>query len=250
MRSSNYFPPTRRSRQRRRTLWIVLGLLAVLAVVLVVFPTGLSTGKHPNQTENTTATPTVSHVTHTYEAVLAQYDAALVAANKVIAIATDDIVTQVTRAQNDAASYNNHESGDLCASDALSPNLYQTCLDAEQQSAQSALGDENEATQVEKGDVSTQVASVQEIETAINAFAQQLEGITWPASVSPAVSSLTQALRGYRSAYAQTASDLVAGKPISTDSQPISAAGTAVATQLSNMARTLGIAPGSSPPPS
>jgi len=110
--------------------------------------------------------------------------------------------------------------------------------------------DENEATQVEKTDVSRQVTSVQEIETAINTFAQQLAGITWPASVSAAVANLTQALSGYSNAYARTVTDLVNGKPISTDSQPISAAAAVVATQLGNMATTLGIAPVSSPPTS
>ena len=91
----NYFPPTRRSRQRRRTFRIVLGILAVLAVVFVVFPTGLSTGKHPNQTaDTTTTTVTVSHVARTYEAVLSQYQTALVAPNAAITGATDDIATQ------------------------------------------------------------------------------------------------------------------------------------------------------------
>ncbi|HLN43113.1 MAG TPA: hypothetical protein VK215_11695 [Acidimicrobiales bacterium] len=247
----NYFPPTRRSRQRRRTFWIVLGILAVLAVVFVVFPTGLSTGRHPNQTtDTTTTTVTVSHVARTYEAVLSQYQTALVAPNAAITGATDDIATQEGRAQNDAASYTSHESGAACSSDALNPGLYESCLTAEHQSAQSALGDENDATQAEKVDASRQVTGVQEIESAINAFAQQLAGITWPSTVSPAVATLTQALDGYSNAYAQTASDLTGGKPISTHSQTVTTAGAAVATQLADMATTLGIAPASSPPTS
>jgi len=247
----NYFPPTRRSRQRRRTSWIVLGILAVLAVVFVVFPTGLGSGRHPNQTEDTTTTTvTVSHVAHTYEAVLSQYQTALVAPNAVITGATDDVATQEARAQNDAASYTNHESGAACASDALSPGLFESCLTAEHQSAQSALGDENDATQAEKVDVSRQVMGVEEIATAINAFAQQVAGITWPPSVSPAVATLTQALDAYRNAYAQTATDLTGGKPISTHSQAVTTAGAAVTTQLANMAATLGITPASSPPTS
>ncbi len=95
--------------------------------------------------------------------------------------------------------------------------------------------------------MSRQVTSVEEIEAAISAFAQQLQGTTWPTSVSPAVASLEQALSGYRAAYAQSATDLNDGQPISANSQAVSAAASPVNTQLANMATTLGIPPTTTP---
>ena len=248
MRSRDYFPPSRQSRNRRKTFWIIVGILALLGLAFVLFPSALSNGRHPENAQSTTTTAiTVSHVTHVYEAVLSQYDASLVSPNVVIAGATADIVKQEQRAQNDAASYSFHESGDECTGDALDPGQYQPCLTAEQESAESALSDENAATQAKSADVSRQVTSVEEIEAAISAFAQQLQGTTWPTSVSPAVASLEQALSGYRAAYAQSATDLNDGQPISANSQAVSAAASPVNTQLANMATTLGIPPTTTP---
>ncbi|HLM95892.1 MAG TPA: hypothetical protein VK283_06210 [Acidimicrobiales bacterium] len=247
----DYFPPTRQIRQRRRTAWIVVGILAILAVIFVAFPSSLSPGKHPDQSSNGPSTTlALSHVVSTYEAVLSQYQAALAPPNAVIADATTDLAKQQARAQNDAAAYSAHESGSACAGNALNPGLYQSCLTSEQQTAASVLSDENVANDAAKADVSRQVAGVQQIEAAITALTQQLAGIPWPSSDSTAVSSLTRALGNYGGAYAQTATDLTNGKPISTGSAAIAAAGSAVATQLVNMATTLGIAPPSSPPTS
>lgn len=242
MPSRDYFPPSRQSRERRRTRWIIIGVLALIALLLVVFPSALNTGGNAGKTRSTTTTAiTISHVTHIYEAVLSQYDAALVSPIVAIAGATADIAKQEQRAQNDAASYSFHESGDECAGDALSPGEYQICVTGEQQSAVSALSDQNAANQAKKADVSQQVTSVQEIEAAITAFAQQLQGITWPSSPPPAVAGLEQALANYRNAYAQTATDLTNGEPVSTGAPAVAAAGSALDTQLGAMATTLGI---------
>ena len=188
----DYFPPNRQSRQRRRTTWIVVGILAILAVVFVAFPSSLSPGKHPDQSVNGPSTTlALSHVVSTYEAVVSQYQAALAPPNAVIANATNDLAKQEARAQSDAASYSAHESGSACAGNALNPGLYQSCLTSEQQTAASVLSDENVANDAAKADVSRQVAGVQQIEAAITAFTQQLAGIPWPSSDSAAVSSLT-----------------------------------------------------------
>ena len=95
-----------------------------------------------------------------------------------------------------------------------------------------------------------QIRSVQQIDTAITAFVQQLDGIPWPSSVSPVPSNVTHALSDERSTYVQVAADLASGKSISADSQTIAAAMSAVATQLINMASALGIPPPSPPTPS
>ena len=243
MRSRDYFPPSRQSRDRRRTFWIIVGILAALAVVLVLFPGALSNSGHPHNREETTTTAiTLSHVSRTYEAVLSQYDAAFVSPNVAIASATADIAKQEQRAaQNDASSYTFHKSGSECSGDVLDPGQYQTCLNGEHLSADSVLSDENAANQAKNADVSRQVTSVQEIEAAISAFAQELQDTTWPSSVSPAVTSLEEALSAYQRTYAQSATDLNDGQPISANSQAVSAAASAVNTELGDMATTLGI---------
>jgi hypothetical protein len=189
----------------------------------------------------------LSDIQSTYEAVLSEYNVALVSSNAVIATAAADITTQEERIQNDAKNYSYNESGNGCSGN---PGNFDSCITDEQQTAQIALGDENAATRAAKADVTKQIRSVQQIETAITAFVQQLDGITWPASVSPGPSNVTHALSDERSTYVQVAADLASGKSISADSQTIATAMSAVATQLINMASTLGIPPPSSPSPS
>ncbi len=151
------------------------------------------------------------------------------------------------RAENDAATFSTDQFGGGCAANLTNPGLYDACVAGEEQTAQGALGDENAANAAKKTDVSKQVTSVQQIETAINTFVQQLDGAMWPPSVAPVVASLTQALANYRNAYAQAAADIAAGQLISVASQAISTAQSAVTTQLTNMAAALGIPPSSTP---
>jgi hypothetical protein len=98
--------------------------------------------------------------------------------------------------------------------------------------------------------VTKQIRSIQQIETAITAFVQQVDGITWPSSISPVPSNMTHALSDERSTYVQVAADVASGKSISADSQTIAAAMSAVATPLINMASALGIPPPLLPSPS
>ena len=154
---------------------------------------------------------------------------------------------RINARQSDAAIYSTDQFGGGCAANLTNPGFYDSCVAGEEQTAQGALGDENAANAAEKGDVSKQVTSVQQIESAINAFVQQLDGATWPPAVAPVVASLTQALGNYRGAYAQAATDIAGGQLISAASQAITAAQSAVSTQLTAMAAALGIPPSSTP---
>lgn len=244
MRSSPY----RRSKDRRKAARIIVGSGAALVIVLVVFPDVLGTGSHPDQDQNTTTTTmSLSDIQRTYQAVLSEYDMAFVSPNAVIAAASTDITTQEARIRSDVSVYNYNESGGGCSGN---PTYFESCVSNEQVTAQSALGDENTATLDEKADVTKQIKSVQQIETAITSFAQQLDGIPWPSSVSLVPLNLTHALSDSRATYAQVAIDLANGKAFSTDSQSIAAAESRVATQLSSMASALGIPTPSSPTPS
>ena len=248
MRPRANFSLSRRNSDRRKAAWIIVGSVATLLIVFVVFPTGLSTGRHPSQDQNTTATTiALSDIRKTYEAVYSEYIAALVSPNAVIAMAATDITIQEERLQNDVKTYDYYESGKGCSG---TPSYFASCLLDEQQTAQSALGDESAATRAEKVDVTKQIRSVQQIENAITAFVQQLDGIPWPPSISLVPLGLTHALSDSRSAYAQLAIDLAGGKAASRDRQTIATAGSAVATQLINMASALGIPLPSSPTPS
>jgi hypothetical protein len=248
VRSKAYFSPSRRSKDRQKAARIIIGSVATLAIVFVVLPGALGPGRHPSQDQNTTTTTmSLSDIQSTYEAVLSEYNVALVSSNAVIATASADITTQEVRIQNDAKDYNYNESGNGCSGNAGS---FDACITDEQQTAQIALGDENAATRAAKADVTKQLRSIQQIETAITAFVQQVDGITWPSSVSPVPSNMTHALSDERSTYVQVAADLASGKSISADSQTIAAAMSAVATPFINMASALGIPPPLLPSPS
>jgi hypothetical protein len=241
MRSS----PSRQRGNRRKAARVIAGSGAALVIVLVVFPDVLGSERHPDQGPNTTTTTmSLSDVQSTYEAVRSEYATALVSPNAAIATATVDITKQEGRIRSDVSTYNYNESGGGCSGSAT---YFDSCVSNEQVTAQSALGDENAATLAEKADVTTQIKSVQQIETAITAFVQQLDGIPWPSSVSLEPLSLTRALSDSRGTYAQVAIDLAHDKAISTDSQAIAAAEARVATQLGAMASALGVPTPSSP---
>jgi hypothetical protein len=188
----------------------------------------------------------LSGIQSTYEAVFSEYNATLVASDAVIAAAGTDITSQEERIQNDVKTYNGNASGSGCSGNASD---FDSCLANEQLTAQTALGDENAAKRTMKADVTKQIRSVQQIEAAITAFVQQADTITWPSSVAPVVSDVTQALGDERSTYVQVAADLASGKPFSADSQTIATAESAVANQLTSMASALGVAPPSSTTP-
>jgi hypothetical protein len=239
------FSLSRQNRDRRKTARVIVGSGAALVIVLVVFPDVLGGERHPHQGQSTTTTTmSLSDVQSTYAAVLSEYNMALVSPNAAIVTATVDITKQEVRIRSDQSAYNYNESGGGCSG---SPTYLESCLSNEQVTAQSALGDENAATLAEKADVTTQIKSVQQIETAITAFVQQLDGIPWPTSVSLEPLSLTRALSDSRGTYAQVAIDLAHDKAISTDSQAIAAAEARVATQLGAMASALGVPTPSSP---
>ncbi len=227
---------------------MIVGAVATLVILFVVLPGELGTGKKPSQDQNTTTTTmSLSDIRSAYEVVLSEYNVALASSNVVIATAGTDITTQEERIQNDAKTYNYNASGRGC-----SGNLsdFYACLDDEQQTAQIALGDENAAKRTMKADVTKQIRSVEQIETALTTFVQQLDGITWPSSVSPVESDLRHALDVEKSTYVQVAADLASGKSFSADSQTIATATSAMATQLISMASALGIPPPSSTTPS
>jgi len=163
---------------------------------------------------------------------------ALLSANAVITSAGADITIQEEHIQNDVTTYNNNEAGNGCSGN---ESDFASCLAGEQQTAQGDLVQENVAARAEKADVTEQIRSVQQIETAIAAFIQQLDGIPWSSSVLPVLSNLTHALTDDGTTYQKVATDLAGGKPFSADSQSIAVAGSAVATQLTNMASALGI---------
>ena len=245
MRSKAHFSPSRQSKDRRRVARIIIGSVATLVIVFVVLPGELGTGRHPSQNQNTTTTTmSLSDIRSTYEAVLSEYNVALVSPNAVIAAAAADITTLEERIQTDAKTYDYNNSGKGCSGDA---NNFGSCLTDEQQTAQFALGDENASTRKAKADMTKQIKSVQQIASAITAFVQQLDGITWPSSVSPLTSNLTRALSDQKSTYVQVAADLASGKSISAERQAIATAMSAVATQLTIMASAVGIPPPSSP---
>ena len=236
MRSS----PSRQSKDRRKAARVIVGSGAALVIVLVVFPDVLGNESHPDQGPNTTTTTmSLSDVRSTYEAALSEYNTAFVIPNAAIATAAADITKQEGRIRTDVSNYNYNESGRGCSG---SPTYFDSCLSNEQVTAQSALGDENAATLAEKADVTKQVRSVQQIETAITAFVQQLDGIPWPSSVSLVPLSLTRALNDSNGTYAQVAIDLASGKAFSADSQTIAAVESRIAAQLGTMASALGIA--------
>ncbi len=248
MRSKAYSSPPRRSKDRRKVARMIIGAVVTLVILFVVLPGELGTGKRPSQDQNTTTTTmALSEIRSTYEAVVSEYNAAHVSSNAVIAATATDITTQEGRIQNDAKAYNYNASGSGCSGN---PSDFDSCLAAEQQTAQSVLGDENAAKRTVKADVTKQIRSVRQIETAITTFMQQLDGITWPSSVPPVESDVTQALGDERSTYVQVAADLASGKSFSTDSQTITTATSAVAIQLTSMASALGIPPLSSTTPS
>jgi hypothetical protein len=247
VRPRTYFSPSRRRRDRRKVFWIIVGSVAILAVVFLVFPTGLGPGGHSSQDlSTTTTTMSLSDIQSTYRAIYSEYGGALVSSNAMIEQGAADMATQERRLQNDITTYNDDETGKGCSG---TPTYFASCLSNDQQTAQSALGDENAATRAKKADLTKQIRAVQQIENAITAFVGQLAGIPWPSSVSLAPLSLTHALSDSRSTYAQLAIDLASGKAISTDSQRIATAGSEVVAQLSNMASVLGIPPPSSPTP-
>jgi hypothetical protein len=165
----------------------------------------------------------------------------------VVAAATTDITAQEERIQNDAKTYNYNASGSGCSGN---PSDFDSCLASEQQTAQSVLADENAAKRTAAADVNKQIRSVQQVETAITTFVQELEGIPLPSSVPPVESDVTHTLGDERDTYAQVAADLASGKSFSTDSQTIATANSAVATQLTGMASALGIPPPTSTTPS
>jgi hypothetical protein len=248
VRSNAYSSRPRQSKDRRKVARTIIGAIAVLVILFVVLPGELGTDKHPSQDQNTTTTTmSLSGIQSTYEAVLSEYNATLVASNAVITATGTDITTQEERIQNDAKTYNYPASGSGCSGNASD---FKSCLADDQLTAQTALGDENAAKRTMKADVTEQIRSIQRIETAITAFVQPLDGITWPSSVSPVESDLTHTLDDERSTYVQVAADLASGKSFSTDSQTIATAKSAVVTQLTSMASALGVPPPSSATPS
>ena len=243
MRSRAHVSPSRQSKDRRKVARIIIGSAASLVIVFVVLPGELGTGRHPTQNHNTTTTTlSLSDIRSTYEAVLSEYNVGLASSNAVLATAATDITVLEERIQNDAKTYTYNKSGNGCSGNVSN---FDSCLTNEQLTAQFALGDESLATRRVMADVSKQVKSVRQIETAITAFVQQLDGITWPSSVSLLTSNLTQALIDERSTYVQVGADLANGKSLSAESQAIATATSTVATPLAALASALGI-----PPPS
>ncbi len=143
-------------------------------------------------------------------------------ANAVITSAGADITIQEEHIQNDVTTYNNNEAGNGCSGN---ESDFASCLAGEQQTAQGDLVQENVAARAEKADVTEQIRSVQQIETAIAAFIQQLDGIPWSSSVLPVLSKLTHALTDDGTTYQKVATDLAGGKPFSADSQSIAVGG-------------------------
>ena len=248
MRSKTYSSPSRQNKDRRKVAKIIIGAVAILVVLFVLLPGELGTDKHPSRNQNsTTTTMSLSDIRSLYEGIVSEYNTTLVSSNAVIASAGTDITTQGERIQNDERTYNDNESGSGCSG---STSNFDSCVANEQLTAQTALSDENAAKRTEKADVTKQIRSVQQIETEITDFVQQLDGITWPSSASSVESYLTHALGDERSTYVQVAADLASGKSFSTDSQTIATATSAVATQLASMASVLGIPAPSSTTPS
>ena len=243
MGSKAYSTSSRPRQDRRKGARIFIGAVAALVILFVVLPGELGTDKHPSQDQNTTTTTmSLSDIRTTYDAVLSEYNAGLASSSAVIATVATDITTQEERVQNDAKTYNYNESGSGCSGNS---GDFESCLADEQLTAQTALSDENAAKRAMKADVTKQIRNVQQIETAITAFAQQLAGITWPSSLLPVESNLTHALADERSTYVQVAADVASGKSFSTDGQTIAAATSLVATQLASMASALGVPPSS-----
>jgi len=244
VRSNEYFPRTPQSKDGRRVR-IFVGSAALLAVMLGVFPTALSSGGdggRPQSAISTTVDPA-----RTYEAALSQYNADWSPLSAAIATATTAIRIDNERLQSDATIYNSNEAGVGCSFNLTHHGYFTSCALGEDLTAQSALDDERAADKARKEDVSQQIKSVQTIESAIGTFVQELDGITWPSSVAPVASNLTQHLSQYREAYAKAEFGLAYGQPISAYSQSLSALESATTVQLINIATALHIPRPSTP---
>jgi hypothetical protein len=242
VRSRNYFPRTRQSEDRRKTR-IVVGSVAALAVLLIAFPSALSlSGDESRNALTRTVNPA-----KTYEAFLSQYEAAWRPLSAAITTATAAVTIQDQRLQSDAATYSSNEYGVGCRPNIVNPGYYKSCLSGEDQDAQSAVDDERAAAVAKKEDLAQQIESIDTMESAINVFVQELNSVSWPPSVAPVESNLTQSLDQYGESYAKAGVGLSYGQPLSAYSQSISAVESTATTQLTDMATALHIPPPSIP---
>ncbi len=234
MRSRNYFPRTRQIEDKRKVK-IVVGSVAALAVLLIAFPSALSSsGDESKNVATTTLNPA-----KTYEAFLSQYDVAWRSLSAAIISATDAVTIDDERLQNDATAYTNNEYGVGCRPNIVNPGYYKSCVSGEDQTAQSALDDEKSASVAKREDLSQQIKSIETMESAIIVFVQELNSVTWPSSVAPVESSLTQSLDDYRETYGKAEVGLSYNQPFSAYSENISAAQSTTTTQLSQMSTAL-----------
>ena len=244
MRSNEYFPRTPQSKDGRR-FRVVAGSVVAVVVMLVAFPVALSSGGHEGQLQN--ATRTTVTATRTYEAALSQYETAINPLTAAIATATAGIRIDNERLQSDATVYSGNEAGVGCSFNLTHHGYFTHCALGEDLTAQSAADDERAADMTRKEDVSKQIESIQTIQSAISVFIQELDGVTWSSSVVPVASNLTQDLIQYKEAYAKAEFGLAYGQPVSAYSPTITALGSAVTTELTDMATALHI-PRPSPP--
>ncbi len=217
----------------------IAGSVAAVVVMLAAFPIALSSGGDGGQPQN--ATVAKVNLTMTYEAALSQYEAAVNPLSAAIATATTDIRIDDERLQSDATIYSSNEAGVGCSFNLTHHGYFTSCALGEDLTAQSAVEDERSADVARREAVSTQIKSIQTIESVISVFIQELDSIIWPSSVAPVASDLTQHLSQDREAYAKAEFGLAYGQPISAYTQSITANGSAVTAQLINMSTALHI---------
>jgi hypothetical protein len=242
VRSKNYFPQTRQIEDKRKVR-IVVGSVAALAVLLIAFPSALSSSGDESKNVVTTKV----NPAKTYRAFLSQYDAAWRPLSAAITSATAAVTIDDERLQSDATTYTNNVYGVGCRPNIINPGYYKSCVSGEDQTAQSALDDERSAGVAKREDLSQQIKNIETMESAISVFVQELNSVTWPSSVAPVESSLTQSLDDYREAYGKAQVGLSYDQLLSAYSENISAAQSTTTTELTDMATALHIPSPSTP---